>query len=75
MVVYACVRVCVRACVCVCAYFVQQSSVKSSILCHSLTSFCICLKDFDSWFDTHNCLENVQLVERLHAVSNHVVLV
>jgi len=30
----------------------------------------VCLKDFDSWFDTNNCLENVQLVERLHAVSN-----
>jgi len=30
----------------------------------------VCLKDFDSWFDTNNCLENAQLVERLHAVSN-----
>lgn len=30
--------------------------------------------DFDSWFDTNNCLENVQLVERLHAVLRPFLL-
>lgn len=27
-------------------------------------------QDFDSWFDTKNCLGDQKLVERLHAVSN-----
>lgn len=26
-------------------------------------------KDFDSWFDTNNCLGDTKLVERLHTVS------
>lgn len=26
------------------------------------------LKDFDSWFDTNNCLGDQKLVERLHTV-------
>lgn len=30
--------------------------------------------DFDSWFDTNNCLENIQLVERLHAVLRPFLL-
>lgn len=31
---------------------------------------CFSPQDFDSWFDTKNCLGDQKLVERLHAVSN-----
>ncbi len=27
------------------------------------------VQDFDSWFDTNNCLGDTKLVERLHTVS------
>ena len=37
-------------------------------------SECSCLfsfQDFDAWFNTENCLDNNQMVERLHNVSQH----
>lgn len=30
--------------------------------------FLLILQDFDSWFDTNNCLGDQKLVERLHTV-------
>ncbi len=36
----------------------------------------ICVfQDFDAWFNTNSCLENTDLVERLHAVSTNYEIV
>lgn len=42
----------------------KRQMINWSYLC------CFFPQDFDSWFDTKNCLGDQKLVERLHAVSN-----
>lgn len=49
---------------------VNMCLLKVQEINYSYQLCCFSPQDFDSWFDTKNCLGDQKLVERLHAVSN-----
>uniref|UniRef100_A0A673LLP0 SWI/SNF-related matrix-associated actin-dependent regulator of chromatin subfamily A member 5-like n=1 Tax=Sinocyclocheilus rhinocerous TaxID=307959 RepID=A0A673LLP0_9TELE len=58
-------------------YLSQFEHYAKSIECYFQENISVCVlkfQDFDSWFDTNNCLGDQKLVERLHAVLRPFLL-
>lgn len=49
--------------------FIPHCNDTASLKNSSYMSIILLIQDFDSWFDTNNCLGDQKLVERLHMVS------
>uniref|UniRef100_A0A673LET1 SWI/SNF-related matrix-associated actin-dependent regulator of chromatin subfamily A member 5-like n=1 Tax=Sinocyclocheilus rhinocerous TaxID=307959 RepID=A0A673LET1_9TELE len=66
--------ICTKMYPCLGNYSLKQSK---SIECYFQENISVCVlkfQDFDSWFDTNNCLGDQKLVERLHAVLRPFLL-